>query len=70
MRLERGSAGAAHQLGLTLLSGEIGFPPDRREGVLWVTRAAVRGQKEAQELLNSAREGAGPPPAKPAGGSR
>ena len=67
---ERGSAGAAYQLGLTLLSGEIGFPPDRREGVLWVTRAAVRGQKEAQELLNSAREGAGPPPAKPAGGSR
>jgi hypothetical protein len=50
-----------------LLSGDIGFPPDRREGVLWVTRAAVRGQKEAQELLNSAREGAGAPPAKPAG---
>ena len=67
---ERGSAGAAYQLGLTLLYGEIGFPPDRREGVLWVTRAAVRGQKEAQELLKSASEGAGPPPAKPAGGSR
>ena len=64
---ERGSAGAAYQLGLMLLSGDTGFPPDRREGVLWVTRAAVRGQKEAQELLNSAREGAGAPPAKPVG---
>jgi len=64
---ERGSAGAAYQLGLTLLSGDTGFPPDRREGVLWVTRAAVRGQKEAQDLLDSAREGAGAPPTKPAG---
>ena len=34
---------------------------------LVLTRAAVRGQKEAQELLNSAREGAGAPPAKPVG---
>ena len=64
---ERGSAGAAYQLGLTLLSGDTAFPPDRREGVLWVTRAAVRGQKEAQDLLDSAREGAGAPPTKPAG---
>ncbi len=64
---ERGNAGAAYQLGIALLSGKDGLSPDQREAVLWITRSAARGQKEAQELLKSARDGAAPPsgPARP-----
>ncbi len=57
---ERGNAGAAFQLGLALLSDKDGLAPDQREAVLWISRAAARGQKEAQELLKSARDGKAP----------
>jgi TPR repeat protein len=54
---ERGNPGAQYQLGIALLSGKDGLAADQREAVLWITRAAARGQKEAQELLTSARDG-------------
>jgi len=53
---ERGNPGAAFQLGVALLSGIDGITRDERDGLVWVTRAAARGQKEAQELLKSARD--------------
>jgi len=68
---ERGNPGAAFQLGLALLSDKDGLAPDQREAVLWISRSAARGQKEAQDLLKSARDGKPPPapaaPAAPAG---
>jgi hypothetical protein len=48
---ERGNAGAAFQLGIAQLSGADGIAANKNEGALWVQRAAVRGLKEAQELL-------------------
>lgn len=63
---ERGNAGAAFQLGLALLSDKDGLAPDQREAVLWISRSAARGQKEAQELLKSARDGKPPSAAAPA----
>ncbi len=65
---ERANPGASYQLGIALLSGKDGLSPNQREAVMWITRAAARGQKEAQELLNSAREDARP--AAPAGKAR
>lgn len=61
---ERANPGAAFQLGLALLSSTDGLPPDRREAVLWISRSAARGQKEAQDLLESARESRTPAPAR------
>ncbi len=52
---EHGNPGAAFQLGLSLLSGADGIAGNSRDGALWIQRAAFRGQKEAQELLASAR---------------
>ena len=54
---ERGNPGAAFQLGIVLLSGAEGVPPNQREALLWITRSAARGQKEAQDLLKSIRDG-------------
>jgi hypothetical protein len=56
---EHGHPAAAFQLGLSLLSGADGIAGNSREAALWIQRAAFRGQKEAQELLASAK----PPPA-------
>jgi hypothetical protein len=53
---ERGNPGAAYQLGIALLSGKDGLSPNQRDAVLWISRSAARGQKEAQELLTSARD--------------
>ena len=67
---ERGNPGAAYQLGIALLSGADGLAPNQRDAVLWISRSAARGQKEAQELLTSARDdasgrpGQAPPPPK------
>lgn len=58
---ERGNPGAAFQLGIALLSGKDGLSPNQREAVLWISRSAARGQKEAQDLLKSARDGQPPP---------
>jgi hypothetical protein len=58
---ERGNPGAAYQLGIALLSGKDGLSPDQREAVVWISRSAARGQKEAQDLLKSARDGQPPP---------
>ena len=54
---ERGNPGAAYQLGIALLSGADGLAPNQRDAVLWISRSAARGQKEAQELLKTARDG-------------
>ena len=53
---EHGNAGAAFQLGIAQLSGADGIAGNKSEGALWVQRAAVRGLKEAQELLKGVRE--------------
>lgn len=53
---ERGSAGAAYQLGIVQLSGAEGVTVNKSEAALWIQRAAVRGLKEAQELVQGARE--------------
>lgn len=53
---EHGNAGAAYQLGIAQLSGADGIAGNKTEGALWVQRAAVRGLKEAQELLKGARD--------------
>ena len=37
--------------GIALLSGNDGLSPDQREAVVWISRSAARGQKEAQDLL-------------------
>lgn len=58
---ERGNPGAAFQLGIALLSGKDGLSPNQREAVVWISRSAARGQKEAQDLLKSARDGQPPP---------
>lgn len=58
---ERGNPGAAFQLGISLLSGKDGLSPNQREAVVWISRSAARGQKEAQDLLKSARDGQPPP---------
>jgi len=63
---ERGNPGAAFQLGLALLSDKDGLAPDRHEAVVWISRSAARGQKEAQELLKSARDGKQPAASPPA----
>lgn len=63
---ERANPGAAFQLGLSLLSSNDGLTPNRREAVVWISRSAARGQKEAQELLERARDD----PVKPASPSR
>ncbi len=63
---EHGNPGAAFQLGIALLSPKDGLSPDRREAVVWISRSAARGQKEAQELLQSARDAPdAPPPGRP-----
>jgi hypothetical protein len=54
---ERGNPGAELQLGLLLLSGAEGVSANQREALTWITRSAARGQKEAQDLLKSARDG-------------
>ncbi|MBC8118447.1 MAG: sel1 repeat family protein, partial [Burkholderiaceae bacterium] len=56
---ERGNAGAEFQLGIAQLSGNEGIAVNKNEGALWVQRAAVRGLKEAQELLKGTRDGKG-----------
>lgn len=53
---EHGNAGAAFQLGIAQLSGADGIAANRDEGALWVQRAAVRGLKEAQDLLKGSRD--------------
>jgi hypothetical protein len=53
---ERGSAGAAYQLGIAQLSGAEGIAANKAEAALWIQRAAVRGLKEAQDLLQGARD--------------
>ena len=53
---EHGNAGAAFQLGLAQLSGADGIAGNKNEGALWVQRAAVRGLKEAQDLLKGVRD--------------
>jgi hypothetical protein len=58
---EHGHPAAAFQLGLSLLSGADGIAGNNREGALWIQRAAFRGQKEAQELLASAKPRQTPP---------
>ena len=53
---EHGNAGAAFQLGIAQLSGADGIAANKNEGALWVQRAAVRGLKEAQDLLKGVRD--------------
>lgn len=53
---EHGNAGAAFQLGIAQLSGADGITANKSEGALWIQRAAVRGLKEAQELLRNTRD--------------
>lgn len=53
---EHGNAGAAFQLGIAQLSGADGIVANKTEGALWIQRAAVRGLKEAQELLKGVRD--------------
>lgn len=53
---EHGNAGAAFQLGIAQLSGADGIAGNKSEGALWVQRAAVRGLKEAQDLLKGSRD--------------